>query len=145
MKKKNTLQDERKLEKIREYFIKNNIIDENSRINVDFLGETPTEFAIEKVPSEPILERYIDGSSYRQFQFQLLSCNNYGSDVMQNIANSTYYEQLYELIEKNSKKKNLPEIEGIDAIECLNDGGIVDAGTNTARYSIQMRITYYKK
>ena len=133
------------IEKIRQYFIDNNIIDENSRINVDFLGKEPTEFALEPMPVNPILEKYVNGSSYRQFQFQLLSCNDYGADVIQNMSNSSYYENLYTLIEKYNAIKKLPDIDGIDSIECLNSGGILDAGTNTARYSIQMRITYFKK
>jgi len=133
------------IEKIRQYLIDNQIIDEGLRINVDFLGENPTEFALEPLPVNPILERYLNGSSLRQFQFQLLSCNDYGADVFQNIANSTYYENLYNLIESNNEKGILPDIKGIDSIECLNSGGILDVGTNTARYSIQMRITYYKE
>ena len=132
------------IEKIREYFIENKIIDENCRINVDFLGEEPTEFALEPIPINPIVESYINGSSLRQFQFQLLSCNAYGADVIQNVANSSFYEKLYETIENNSKKRNLPNIVGIQKIECLNSGGILDATTNTARYSIQMRILYFK-
>lgn len=132
------------IEKIREYFIGNNIIDENSRINVDFLGEEPTEFALEPIPVNPILEKYVNGTSLRQFQFELLSCNDYGADVIQNMSNSSYYENLYNLIEHNNKERILPDIKGIESIECLNSGGILDAGTNTARYSIQMRITYYK-
>lgn len=130
------------IKKIRQYFIDNNIIDENSRINVDFLGEQPTEFALEPIPVNPILEKYIDGTSLRQFQFQLLSCNDYGADVMQNMANSTYYEKLYNLIETNNKNRLLPKIKGIQSIECLDSGGISDVSTNTARYSIQMRITF---
>ena len=31
------------------------------------------------------------------------------------------------------------------SIECLNNGAILNAGTNTAKYSIQMKITYYKE
>ena len=132
------------IEKIREYFIENNIIDENSRINVDFLGEEPTEFALEPIPVNPILAKYVNGTSLRQFQFELLSCNDYGADVIQNMSNSSYYENLYNLIEQNNKERILPNVKGIESIECLNSGGILDAGTNTARYSIQMRITYYK-
>jgi len=131
------------IEKIRKYFIENDIIDENSRINVDFLGEEPTEFALIPIIVNPILEKYIDGSSLRQFQFQLLSCNYYGADVMQNITNSTFYEELYKMIEKYNRLKKLPDIDGIESIECLNSGGIVNAQTNTARYSIQMKITYF--
>lgn len=132
------------IEKIREYFIKNNIIDEDYRINVDFLGEEPTEFALEPLAVNPILEKYVNGDSLRQFQFQLLSCNDYGADVLQNMANSTYYETLYKKIEDNNKNGILPNIKGIESIECLNNGAILNAGTNTARYSIQMKITYYK-
>lgn len=132
------------IEKIRQYLIENNIVDENCRINVDFLGEEPTEFSIVPIAVDPILKKYIDGSSLRQYQFQLISCNYYGADVMQNIANSTFYENLYNLIEKNNDAGILPKIKGIESIECLNNGAILDVTTNTARYSIQMKITYEK-
>lgn len=130
------------IEKIRQYLIENNIVDENCRINVDFLGEEPTEFSIVPITVDPILKKYIDGSSLRQYQFQLISCNYYGADVMQNIANSTFYENLYNLIEENNDVGILPKIKGIESIECLNNGAILDVTTNTARYSIQMKITY---
>jgi hypothetical protein len=132
------------IEKIRQYLIDNGIIDENCRINVDFLGEEPTEFAIVSIPVDPILEKYLDGSSLRQYQFQLISVNSYGADVIQNMENSSYYEKLYSLIEDNNSNEILPNIDGIYSIECLNNGSILDAGTNTARYAIQMRITYFK-
>lgn len=130
------------IEKIRQYLIENKIVDENCRINVDFLGEEPTEFSIVPIAVDPILKKYIDGSSLRQYQFQLISCNYYGSDVMQNIANSTFYENLYNLIEEKNDAGILPKIKGIESIECLNNGAILDVTTNTARYSIQMKITY---
>lgn len=133
------------VEEIRNYFIKNNIIDKSNRINVDFLGETPTEFAIMPIPVEPIIDKFINGASRCQFQFQLVSCNDYGAEVIQNIANSNFYEDLYNKITKYNKEKNLPNINGIESIECLNNGAILTAGTKTARYSIQMRIIYFKE
>ncbi len=133
------------IEKIREYLIENNVIDEEYRINVDFLGEEPTEFAIVPIPINPILEQYVDGSSLRQYQFQLISCNYYSADIMQNMANSSFYEKLYDLIEKNNDLGILPNIDGVESIECLNNGAILDAGTNTARYSIQIKVTYEKE
>lgn len=108
------------------------------------MGENPTEFAIVPIPVDPILEKHVDGSSLRQYQFQLISCNDYGADVLQNIANSQFYENLYDLIENNNKNGIWPDINGIEGIECLNNGAILDATTNTARYSIQMKITYEK-
>lgn len=133
------------IERIREYLRENKIIDDNCRINVDFLGENPTEFAIVPLSVDPILEKYVDGTSLRQYQFQLISCNDYGSDVMQNIDNSAFYEQLYNLIDEKNNKNILPKINGIVSIECLNNGAILDATTNTARYSIQMKISYLKR
>ena len=97
------------IEKIREYLIENKIVDENCRVNVDFLGENPTEFAIVPISVNPIVKKYIDGSSLRQYQFQLISCNDYGADVMQNMANSKFYEDLYELIETNNDNGILPD------------------------------------
>lgn len=133
------------IEEIRKYLINNNIIDEQYRINVDFLGDNPTEFAIIPIKVKPIIKKYINGSSKRQFQFQLISCNYYGADVLQNMANSKFYENLYTLIEKNNSKRIFPNIDGIESIECLDNGTILDATTNTARYSIQMKITYLKQ
>lgn len=132
------------IEKIREYFRETGIVDKKNRLNVDFLGDNPTEFAIVPIPVEPIVERYLDGTYLRQLQFQLISCNYYGADVFQNMANSSFYEQLYDTIEYNNKNNVLPKIEGIQSIECLNNGAILDATTNTAKYSIQMKITYLK-
>ena len=133
------------IEEIRKYLINNKIIDDKYRINVDFLGENPTEFAIIPIMVNPIIKKYINGSSLRQFQFQLISCNYYGADVLQNMANSEFYEKLFSLIEENNNKKIFPSISGIESIECLDNGAILDATTNTARYSIQMKITYLKQ
>ena len=38
----------------------------------------------------------------------------------------------------------LPEIDGIETIECLSTGYAYQTGIDTARYQIQLRITYYK-
>lgn len=132
------------IEKMRKYLIENKIVDEECRVNVDFLSENPTEFAIIPIAVNPILKKYIDGSSLRQYQFQLISCSYYGADVLQNMANSKFYEELYDKIETFNDEGILPDIEGIESIECLNNGAILDATVNTARYSIQMRITYEK-
>lgn len=130
------------IEKLREYFRETGIIDKKNRLNVDFLGENPTEFAIVPIPVEPIIEMYLDGSSLKQFQFQIISCNDYGPDVFQNMSNSSFYEQLYKTIEMNNDKRLLPQIDGIQSIECLDNGTLLNTTTNTAKYAIQMKITY---
>lgn len=132
------------IEEIRKYLIEQKIIDKKNRINIEYLSEKPTEFSIEQVSTNPILEKYIDGSSYRQLQFQLVSCKEYSAEITQNIANSEFYENFYNTIEQKNNARLLPNIDGIDTIECLDNGAMINVNENTARYAILMRIKYYK-
>lgn len=131
------------IEKIRTWLIAKNILNISDEINIDFLNSEPTKFAIEQVKCNPIIERYTNGGSYRQFQFQLVSCNYYGADDIQNVSNSSFYENLVDKIDEYNLKGDFPEIGGIDGIECLDNGGIDGiTDNNTARYGILMKITY---
>lgn len=132
------------ISKIRQYFFDLGIIDENSNINVDFLSNKPIEYVIEPIPMEPVIRQYADGSSLRQFVFQFGSREYFGADVIQNMKNTEFYEDFSELIEDNNRKGVLPKINGIQSIECLNNGTINEDNTDNAKYVIQMRITYYK-
>ena len=132
------------ISKIRQYFFDLGIIDENSNINVDFLSNKPIEYVIEPIPVEPIIKPYKDGGSLRQFVFQFGSREYFGADVVQNMANTEFYENFSALIEDNNRKGVLPEIDGIQSIECLSNGTINEDNTSNAKYVIQMRITYYK-
>ena len=132
------------VDKLRKYFFSLGIIDENSNINVDFLSNEPIEYVIEPVPVEPIIRPYRDGGSLRQFVFQFGSREYFGADVIQNMANTEFYENFSALIEDNNKKGVLPKIDGIQSIECLSNGTINEDNTDNAKYVIQMRITYYK-
>ena len=132
------------ISKIRQYFFDLGIIDENSNINVDFLSNEPIEYVIEPIPVEPVIRQYADGSSLRQFVFQFGSREYFGADVIQNMKNTEFYEDFSELIGDNNRKGVLPKINGIQSIECLNNGTINEDNTDNAKYVIQMRITYYR-
>ena len=132
------------IDKLRKYFFELGIIDENSNINVDFLSNEPIQYVIEPIPVEPIIKPYKDGGSLRQFVFQFGSREYFGADVVQNMANTEFYEEFSALIEDNNRKGVLPEIDGIQSIECLSNGTINEDNTDNAKYVIQMRITYYK-
>lgn len=132
------------INKLRNYFFELGIIDGNSNINVDFLSNEPIQYVIEPIPVEPIIKPYKDGGSLRQFVFQFGSREYFGADVIQNMANTEFYEDFSALIEDNNRKGVLPEIDGIQSIECLSNGTINEDNTSNAKYVIQMRITYYK-
>lgn len=133
------------VDKLRIYFDENvNLTDEFENILIDFLGKDAVTYTIEPIPSEYILTPYSDGSSLRQFIFQFSSREFYDESVAQQISNLGFYEKFQNEIEKNNNNKILPDIEGIQSIECLNYGTIQDVQTGTAKYGIQMRITYFR-
>lgn len=133
------------VEKIREYFLKHvTLAKEFNNILADFLEDEATTYTIEPVPIEPNLTPYTDGSALRQFVFHFGSREYYDNSDKQNIENLDFYERFQEEIESNNRKKILPDIEGIQEIECLSNGTIQDVQNGTAKYVIQMRITYLK-
>lgn len=134
------------VEKIKEYFIENvRLADEFETILIDFLGNEAITYTIEPVPVEPIVRQYTDGGSLRQFVFQFGSREYYDNGVAQNIENLDFYEKFKDEIETNNKNGVLPDIDGIQKIECLTDGTIQDVQNGTAKYIIQMRILYNKE
>lgn len=120
----------------------------NGNINVDFLSSNNIEYTIETVPCEPVIKYFIGGSSLRQYEFILASREFYGTDVVQNIQNSEFYENLAHWIEENSKNKILPVLENekqsADKIEILTHGALISEDAKTAVYQIQLRLIYFQ-
>ena len=133
------------VDKLREYFIEHvTLAEEFKSILADFLGDDATDYTIETIPIEPILKQYTDGSYLGQLTFQFGSREFYDDSDTQNIENLDFYERFQKEIEENNKNGILPDIEGIQSIECLSNGTIQDIENKTAKYIIQMRITYYR-
>ena len=134
------------IQEIRKYFINHvTLAEEFENILIDFLEDEAVTYSIEPIPVEPVLKPYADGGSLNQYVFQFGSREFYDNSVAQNINNLGFYEQFQEEIETNNKNGVLPEITGIQSIECLNNGTIQDVQSGTAKYVIQMRITYEKE
>lgn len=134
------------IEKIREYFLtKVTLAKEFDNILADFLGDKATSYTIEPIPIEPILRQYADGGSLRQYAFQFGSREFYDDSVAQNIANLEFYEKFQEEIEENNSNGVRPEIPGIQSIKCTSHGTLDGTESGTAKYVIQMKITYIKE
>lgn len=134
------------VEKLKEYFIEHvQLASEFKNILVDFLGEEATTYVIEPIPEQEIVTPYTDGGSLNQFIFQFGSREFYDDGVAQNIENLDFYEKFKEEIETNNKNGILPDIEGIQSIECTTGGTLDGAESGTAKYIIQMKIKYYKE
>ena len=134
------------IDEIRNYFNEHvHLASEFENILVDFIGDEAITYTIEPIPVEPVIRPYTDGSSLRQYVFQFGSREYYDNGVAQNIENLDFYEKFKDEIETNNKNGILPEVDGIQSIECLTDGTIQDVQNGTAKYIIQMRITYIKE
>ena len=134
------------IDKIRDYFNDHvHLASTFENILVDFIGDEAITYTIEPVPVEPVIRPYKDGSSLRQYVFQFGSREYYDNSVAQNISNLDFYEKFSNEIETNNKNGVLPDIDGIQSIECLTPGTIQDVQNGTAKYVIQMRITYLKE
>lgn len=135
------------IEKVREYFLKCPLISKKTQINVDYLGVNSVEYTIDSVPVEPILNKYIDGGALKQFVFVFASREYYGSDVLQNMENSGFYQLFYEWLEEQNNIGNLPKLTGrkiAKEIGAITQGYMFDSSEESARYQIQCRLTYYE-
>lgn len=118
------------------------------RVNVNYLEENPDTYSIEEVPIEPIVKKYVNGDSIRQYAFIFTSREPYGIDVLQNIDNSGFYEKFADEVEEKNNKDILPLLDnGLEPLEIkVTSTGYAFAVTeDTAQYQINLRLKYFKK
>lgn len=132
------------VDKLIDYMINLDIKEDLSKLNIDYLNDKPQNYVIEPIPTDPLVQPYADGGGLYQYEFQFANITYYNGEKIQNLENNMFYERLQNVIEENNKKRILPDIKGIQSIECLNYGTIQNEEKDRAKYSIQMRITYYK-
>lgn len=118
------------------------------RVNVNYLDSKTDTYSIEEVPITPILKTYVNGDTVRQYAFIFASREPYGSDVLQNIDNSGFYEKFADWIETQNDNSNLPAMDnGLEAlsIEVTSTGYAFAVTEDTARYQIQLSLKYLKR
>ena len=115
---------------------------------VDALGSDPVEYSLAPGITSPILKKYVDGSSIRQYQFNFNSRDAYSMDRVLAIQNESFYENLCNWVEKQSMAGNLPEMPNgceAQALTVLAPGYMLDASMENAYYQIQMQLKYFKE
>lgn len=140
--------EDTRIYKLREYmFDVINIIVKNFdfKINVDMLLQEPDSYSLDKIPLKSTVEKWITGEKIKRDVYDFRSRCNYSSNEINNLKNIGFFEELEELIEFNDRNGILPDIVGIQNIECLNCGTMNNAETQTAEFSIQIQITYKLK
>lgn len=117
---------------------------------VDFQGDEVSDISLEPNPSETIVNRYIDGSTDRQFQFVISARFDYSEEREITINNSGFFEELQDWFEIQTEDENLPVLESnkkATSIEALSSGYLyeVDPNLREARYQIQCVLYYEQK
>ena len=132
---------------LEKYFIGCELLKDGA-LRVDYLGEKPVEYTIEVLPCDPVVKRYLGGSTVRQYLFAFGSREFYSQERLQNIQNSAFYELLADWVETRSMSGILPELpDGMEAqqLEVVSSGYLFDGSMTNARYQIQLRLLYFKE
>lgn len=136
------------IENIRAWLRSCPAIKPSNRFKVDHLGADPTEYAIFVSPS-PLNSRTdilgnINYDSMQTLNFIIASREAYGSDVLQNLANLGFFDEIIAWIYEQNKAKNLPEIREGKAVSIMPSltQYLFEAGTDNGRYQIQCKMLY---
>lgn len=112
------------------------------QINANMLSNEPNNYSLDKIPTSSTVEEWITGTKICRDVYSFRSRVGYSQDTIENLINVGFFEIFEKLISSNNEKGILPDIEGIQSIECLNCGSMNNANTNTAEFDIQIQITY---
>lgn len=136
--------DNLRINKLRAYLMNviSEIVESYKQFNIDFLPKDAGNFSLDKIPMQKVIDSWIVGSNLCQDTYSFRSRMNYSADVINNMKNIGFFETFEKKIYDRNKNRTLPDIDGIESIECLNCGSVNNANTNTAELDIQIRITY---
>lgn len=135
-----------RISKIREYLfsVLNTLLDNsNYQINADMLSNRINDFSLDKIPTGTSVSNWIIDDGLKREVYSFRSRKKYSQDTINNLKNIGFFEDFENIIETNNNKGILPNIDGIESIECLNSGTMQrnDDG-KSAEFSIQIQITY---
>lgn len=136
--------NETRIDKLRTYLFEIvNIIttDTKYQINADFLGDVGN-YSLDKIPTASVLQKWITGNELHRDVYSFRSRKFYSQDAINNLSNIGFFEKFEEIIKSNNKRGVLPNIEGIQSIECLNCGTLNSIDGTQATFDIQLQITY---
>lgn len=141
------------IRKIREYIELYESIEENERINVEFLPAKPTSYSLVEEPlfnngkGVGVLRKFLDGKTKREYRVQLQRVAHYEEMVDTNIDNSNFMKSFQKWIEENNKNKIFPEIDGMQKVNLTTNGYIqaVSEGQDLAIYVVGLQFIYIDK
>ena len=123
-------------------------LSDTNRFHVDYLAESPTEYAIYSVPSTIALRENVLGDFYPEdIQTQnyiFASRETYGADVQTALANLGFYDEICGWVIEQNNGRSFPDIEDGEVISILPTltAYPAEVGSDAAKYQIQLRLVY---
>lgn len=138
------MEESYRIKKLRMYLktIIDTLTNKNSPINADMLSNEINNYSLDKIPTASTVETWITGDEIHRDVYSFRSRMAYSPDTINNLENIGFYEKFESIIKGKNLAGDLPDIDGIESIECLNCGTLSNATTNTAEFDIQIQITY---
>ena len=133
------------IESVREYFLDCPYLEDDVRLNIDFIGDQPLEYGIYSEPISPTIKKYVDGDELKQFGFIFTTRNYMSGDLVTQLENSAFFDNLIEWIQEQNNKEIYPDLEGErypTKLEIVTNGYLSSAETGSSQYQIQMKLVY---
>ena len=133
-----------RIEKLRDYLfdVLNTLTQSTKQINANMLSNNVDNYSLDKIPTDTEVEKWIIGDAIHRDIYSFRSRKAYSQDTINNLRNIGFFEDFENTIKSNNEQGILPEIDGIESIECLNCGTMNNADGNMAEFDIQIQITY---
>ena len=117
--------------------------------SIEYLGADTDQmqFSLEATPTARVLEQFFLGSR-RAKNYVLASRMVYSPKVVQQAANSAFWDEFAEWVEKQSGRQNLPALSDgkkAEKVVCLSPGYIMSQDASSCRFQIQLQLQYYQK
>lgn len=124
------------------------VLNKKFHLRVDYSADTPTEYAIYALPStiayrENVLGEMIP-NDIQEINFIFASNEYWGADEKQNLENHTVYQEIVAWVNEQNALQNFPKIpEGrVKSIVPTLTQYVTEVSANTARYQIQLKMSY---
>lgn len=135
-----------RISKLREYLfeiINTLTTNRNYQINANMLSNKIDDYSLDKMPTDIEVENWIIGGSVNRDVYSFRSRKSYSQDTIVNLKNMGFFEQFEKAIKTNNYEGNLPDIEYIEEIKCLNPFTMINNDDGkSATFDIQIQITY---
>ena len=123
-------------------------ISDVNRFGIDFAGKDPTEYTIYSSPTEISFKVDVTGGLYftpiQELNYVFACLFPLSLDILQNLENLGFFSGVIDWIYQQNTSKNFPDIaEGrVISIMPTLSPYVIEAGADTGRYQIQLKIKY---